>query len=237
MPRRLLPVLGLSLLCVSACRAQDSDFDTRVHDYLMRHPEVVQEALTKLQAKQDAQAADTARAAIAQNRKALEQDSRDFVANPNGAITVTQFFDYRCPHCINAAPAVLALIHDQPDVRVVFKEFPIFGDISDRAAAGALAVKRAGGDYLGAYKDLMAARPLDEGSLDAILKAHGVDPASLDQPQAKAAADQQLGDVRSLAITLGINGTPSFIVGDTLVPGEDMDAVKAAIAAQRKAKG
>src|SRR5665213_2974052 len=73
-------------------------------------------------------------------------------------------------------------VHDNPDVRFVFKEFPIFGAVSEKAAAGAIAVKKAGGDELGLYRDLMAARPLDETSIDPILRAHHVDPASLDAP-------------------------------------------------------
>ncbi len=239
---RLAPALAAcmvaSAFALSACGETDQQFQARVRAYLLQHPEVIQEALDKLQEKQQAQAEEAARTAIAHNRQAVEHDARDFVANPNGTVTVTEFFDYRCPHCINAAPAVLAMIHDQPDVRVVFKEFPIFGDASDRAAAAALAVKRAGGDYLDVYRQFMAARPLDDAAIDRVMKAHGVDPSVLDQPQEKAEIARQVADVRSLAIGLGLQGTPAFIIGDTLVPGEDMDAVKAAIQAQRaKAKG
>ncbi len=129
---------------------------------------------------------------------------------------------------------MVQLIQTNPDVRVVFKEFPIFGPTSERAAAGAIAVKKAGGDYLGVYHDFMAARPLDVAAIDAILRTRGVDPAKLDQPELKAAATQQLTDVRNLAIALDIQGTPAFIVGDTLIPGEDLAAVKAAI---EKARG
>jgi protein-disulfide isomerase len=80
----------------------------------------------------------------------------------------------------------------------------------------------------------MNARPLDPAAIDRILQAHGVDPAKLDQDDLKAAATQQLTDVRNLAIALNIEGTPAFIVGDTLIPGEDMAAVTAAI---QKARG
>jgi protein-disulfide isomerase len=195
---------------------------------------VIQEAIAKLQEKQEAQAQSAAKLAIAQNRKAIEQDPRDYVANPAGKITVTEFYDYRCPHCANVAAAVVQLIQTNPDVRVVFKEFPIFGPVSERAAAGAIAVKKAGGDYLGVYHAFMNARPLDPAAIDRILQAHGVDPAKLDQDDLKAAATQQLTDVRNLAIALNIEGTPAFIVGDTLIPGEDMAAVTAAI---QKARG
>jgi protein-disulfide isomerase len=236
-PIRLLSALVACALALSACGKSDQAFDARVHDYILAHPEVIQEAIAKLQAKQDAAAATQAKAAIAQYRQALERDPRDFVANPNGRITVTEFYDYRCPHCINAAPAVLKIIHDQPDVRFVFKEFPIFGDVSDRAAAGATVVRKQGGDYLSLYRDFMAARPLDDDSVDRILRSHGVDPATLDQPPVSDAARAQLLAVHRLAINLGIDGTPAFVIGDTIVPGDDTDAVNAAIAAARGHSG
>jgi protein-disulfide isomerase len=133
---RLLPALAACALALSGCNKSDQAFDARVHDYIVSHPEVIQEAMTRLQARQDAAAAVQAKTAIATNRQALERDPRDFVANPNGRITVTEFYDYRCPHCITAAPTVLKIIHDQPDVRFVFKEFPIFGAVSEKASAG-----------------------------------------------------------------------------------------------------
>ncbi|HEY3890252.1 MAG TPA: DsbA family protein [Caulobacteraceae bacterium] len=231
---RLLPALAACALALGACQKNDQAFDARVHAYLIAHPEVIQEAMTKLQEKQDAATAAQARVAIDQNRQALERDPRDFVANPGGAITVTEFYDYRCPHCINAAPAVLSIIHDDPDVRFVFKEFPIFGAVSEKAAAGAIAVKKAGGDELGLYRDLMAARPLDETSIDPILRAHHVDPASLNESPLKQEAASQLQAVRELATDLGVQGTPAFIVGGTMIPGDDTDALHAAIAAARK---
>jgi len=235
-PRTLLAVIA-SALALSACGEGDKAFDDRVHAYLLSHPEVIQEAMNKLQDKQQAQAAQDAKAAIASHRQALERDPRDFVANPNGKVTVTEFYDYRCPHCVNVAPGVLALIQSDPDVRVVFKEFPIFGALSERAAGAAIAVKQAGGDYLGVYHDFMNARPLNDAAIDASLKAHGFDPARLDDPKVKQSIAQQLHDVRALAISLGIEGTPAFIIGDTLIPGEDLDGVKAAIQAARGAKG
>jgi protein-disulfide isomerase len=229
-----LPALMAGALALAGCDKVDQTLDNRIHAYLLAHPEVVQEAIDKLQAKQDAQATAKAKLAIAQNRQAIERDPRDFVANPNGKITVTEFYDYRCPHCVNAATKVISLIQSDPEVRVVFKEFPIFGAASDRAATAAITLKRSRGDYLGLYRDFMAARPLDDVAINRILTAHGVTPASLDDPVLKAQAAEQLAAVRHLAISLGIEGTPAFIIGDTLVPGEDMAAVRAAIAAARK---
>jgi len=238
---RFLPALAASAVLLAACGAKsaaadDAAFDARVHAYLQAHPEVVQEALDKLQAKAEAEAAAQIKQAIAKNRQAIEHDARDFVANPSGKITVTEFYDYRCPHCIDAAPAVLELIKANPDVRFVFKEFPIFGDESDRAATGALAVKHGGGDYLDLYHAFMAARPLNDVAIGKILAEHGVTVAALTDPAFQVQSKSQLTQTRDLAIGIGIQGTPAFIIGDTLVPGADMDAVKKAIAEARKAQ-
>jgi protein-disulfide isomerase len=234
---RFFVALAGAALIVSACSKSDAAFDAKVHDYILAHPEVIQQAMSKLQAQQDQQAAAQAKVAIAQNRQSLERDPRDFVANPAGRVTVTEFYDYRCPHCINAAPAVLKIIHDHPDVRFVFKEFPIFGDVSDRAAAGAIVLKQQGGDVLPLYRDLMATHPLDDAGLDRILRAHGVDPAKLSDPAVHDEAEKQILAVRKLAIDLGIQGTPAFVIGDTIVPGDDTDAVNTAINQARARTG
>jgi protein-disulfide isomerase len=233
---RLSLILAACAVALAGCNRNDKAFDDRVHAYLLNHPEVIQEAISKLQDKQQAQVASQAKAAIGKYRAALERDPRDFVANPNGKITVTEFYDYRCPHCVNAAPAVLSIIQSNPDIRFVFKEFPIFGAPSERAAAGAIAAERGKKDYLGVYRDFMAARPLDTAAVDSILKAHGIEPATLDQDAFRKDASAQLVATRQLAGALGIDGTPAFIVGDTNIPGEDMDALRAAIAAQRAHK-
>ena len=234
---RISLIVAAVAVALVGCNRSDKAFDDRVHAYLLSHPEVIQEAIGKLQEKQQAQAANQAKAAIEKNRAALERDPHDFVANPNGKITVTEFYDYRCPHCVNAAPAVLSIIQQSPDIRFVFKELPIFGAPSERAAAGAIAAMRGHKDYLAVYHDFMATRPLDDAAVDRILTAHGVDPATLTQADFLKDARAQLAATHDLAATLGVDGTPAFIVGDTNIPGEDMDSLRAAIAAQRAHKG
>jgi protein-disulfide isomerase len=228
--------MAAATLALSAC-SKSADIDARIHDYILAHPEIIQQAMNKLQAQQDAADAAKAKVAINQYRQAIERDPRDFVANPGGKITLTEFYDYRCPHCINAAASVLRIIHDDPDVRVVFKEFPIFGATSEHAAAAAIALKDKGGDELGLYQDMMNTRPLDDAAIDRIARAHGVDPGVLDHGPIREQAQAQILAVRKLAIDLGIEGTPAFIVGDTLVPGDDTSAVTQAIAQARNQHG
>ncbi|MHB8528858.1 MAG: DsbA family protein [Caulobacteraceae bacterium] len=224
----------MAAVCLSACKPSGDDqaFDARVHAYLLAHPEVIQEAAVRLQAQmatQDEAAQKRSEADLPRLRAAIERDPRDFVANPAGKITVTEFFDYRCPHCANIAPKILALIRSSPDVRFVFKEMPIFGPTSEHAAREAIAVKAAGGDYLGLYRRFMETRPLDDADIDAIGARMGATPAAA----ASRAAARQLADTAALFTRLDLGGTPAFIIGDTIVPGEDMDAVNAAIARAR----
>jgi protein-disulfide isomerase len=222
--------------CGSAAGDDDKAFGERVRAYLLAHPEVIEEASERLQAKQaadDATAQKRAIAALPRYRAALERDPRDFVANPGGTITLTEFYDYRCPHCANAAPKVLEIIAAHPEVRVVFKEMPIFGAASESAAYAALAVKKAGGDSLGLYQALMTTHPLDVATIDRLALARGAKAAELSP---SGPGTQQLADTAELFKQLSLDGTPAFVVGDHIIEGEDMDAVTAAIA-ETRAKG
>jgi protein-disulfide isomerase len=173
----------LALLgCQRAATGDDDAFGDRVRAYLLAHPEVLREVSQKLDAKDaadDAAAHKRAEASLPGVRAALEHDPADFTANPKGRITVTEFYDYRCPHCVNVAPRVVALIETHPDVRFVFKEMPIFGPVSEHAAQAAWAVKKSGGDYVGLYQALMAAHGLDDATIDRIALAHGAQLADL----------------------------------------------------------
>lgn len=234
-----LAILGILLLgaCDRTAAQDDAAFGARVRAYLLSHPEVIQEAVEKLQAKADADQAaaeDRARRELPKLRMALEHDPRDFVANPTGGVTVTEFYDYRCAHCINAAPKVLALIAANPDLRFVFKESPIFGPTSEFAAHAALAVHKSGGDYLGYYKTMMSTRGLDEATIVKIALANGANRADLGP---LTAPDKQISDVSALFNRLELGGTPAFIVGDDIIFGEDMEALNAAIAKARASKG
>ena len=234
-PRLLLAAAGIAT--IAACHpATDSDaaFGQRVRAYLMAHPEVLQEASEQLQANEDARAAAALKKAEAQLpilRAAIERDPHDFVANPNGKVTVTEFYDYRCPHCEAMAPKLLMLLHDHPDIRFVFKEMPIFGATSEHAAYAALAVKKAGGDYLGLYKTYMTTQPLDDGTVDKVALASGAHEADI-APNAENTA--QLARTNALFDKLALDGTPGFVVGNEILAGDDMDALNAAISKARK---
>ena len=243
MNRAAVFAAALAALGLAACQPHaEASFDTKVKAYLMAHPEVLRAAIDNMQAKEEAEqekaeASDDAKAqaALPALRAALEHDPRDFVANPGGKVTVTEFYDYRCPHCINIAPKVVALIRTHPEVRFVFKEMPIFGDTSEHAARAALAAKAQGKDYLGLYGAFMAAHPLTDAEIDRISASKGVDIAAMNAPGAVAKDNAQLADTAALAKKLAIEGTPGFVVGDNFVRGADEQGLAAAIgAAERK---
>ena len=237
---RALPALAAAVLlaalptagCSAAAPSSDQAFGERVRAYLLTHPEVLKEALAKLQAKEEAQEAVTAKQAIADHRAAIERDGRDAVGgNPTGAVTVTEFFDYRCPYCKVAAPQMPAFLKAHPNVRLVYKEFPILSQSSEDAAKLALAAKLQG-KYEPVHQAFMKAPALDPAITEAILRDNGVDVARAKADAASPAITKQVDEVRALARTVGVNATPTFVVGDRLSNGwspEELDAgIKAA---------
>ncbi len=237
--RKTLPALAVLLaatVALGACsRTADEAFGERVRAYLLENPEVIEEAVQKLSEKREIEAAQAASSVLATKRAALEQDPRDFVANPQGTITVTEFFDYRCGYCKVAAVEMAKIIAENPDVRVVFKEFPIFGEQSDETAAIMLTdlVKP---KTLELHDRLMAERSLDDAAIDRHLRAVGIDPAAARKAAQAPEIQKQLEETHELAASLGINGTPAFVIGDRLIAGADMESVKAAITAAQAAK-
>ena len=229
MTKLLALALALSAAVVLAgCQKQDAAFGEKVRAYLLEHPEVIEEAIVRLNTKKEAEAANLAKAALTTHRDALERDPRDFVANPGGRITVVEFFDYRCGYCKASAPEIATLIAQNPDVRFVFKEFPIFGGDSDLAAKVALtpAAKARGLDV---FKAFMGEKVLNAAAIDRNLTRLGVDPALARRQGASAEVAKHLSDTRQLAQSLGIEGTPAFVVGDQLISGADIPALRAAI--------
>ena len=243
---RVLAAAMAAPLALAACSrpaekaqaaADDPAFHKQVVAYLVDHPGVIQEGINAYNDKQHSTLVKTAAAAIAPRRSLIESDPRDFVANPGGKITVVEFFDYRCPYCKADLPALQALIAQEKDIRFIFKEYPIIPDkdgrigVSLRAAQAALAAKRAG-KYLPVHNALMAAADLDDETIRRVLTDNGLDPA---QVGAQPKDLDQLADVRKLAQEIHVAGTPTFIVGDTLVDTSSMDQLAAAIGQARKA--
>lgn len=222
------PVAVLAQAEEQSVPPEQAAFEQRVRDYLMTHPEVIVEALHELDRRQKAESEAQQKQALIAHRDALVAAPGDPVAgNPAGAITVVEFFDYRCPYCKAIAADMIETLDAEGDVRIVFKEFPILGQDSIAAAHAALAADRQG-KYLPFHQALMAHEgALDRAALLDVAEEVGLDTARLQEdmeaPEIVAIIQRNL----DLADALRIGGTPAFVVGDTLVPGAvDMETLR-----------
>ena len=206
-----------------------------VRDYLLKNPEVIEEAIGVLRAKRQAAERKRAEAAIGENGEALHSHPMSPVSgNTEGDVTVVEFFDYRCGFCKRALPAMEALLEADANVRVVWKEFPILGPVSVFAARAAMAAERQG-RYLPFHLALMKEPKLTEGKVLEIAVKAGLDLERLRQDMEDPAIAAYLDETRALAQQIGINGTPAFVVGGRLVGGAvDAARMKELVAAARK---
>ncbi|WP_374650484.1 DsbA family protein [Dongia sp.] len=200
--------------------AQVAEIGKLSRDYLLGNPEIIRDAIQALQAKEEAQKADFQSQAVTQHKDALFGDASDPVAgNLNGDVTLIEFFDYKCPYCKQVSPALEALLKEDPNLKIVFKEFPILGDASVLASRAALAAAKQE-KYLPFHQALMAHRgALDLGSIAAIAASVGLDPQKLAEDMKSETIEKQLAATHELALSLSIRSTPTFIVGDKVMPG------------------
>jgi len=212
--------------------AATASLDTAIHDYLVGHPEVLQEAMAELDRRQTAAEAEKASAAVKQNEKTLfDSPHQVTVGNRQGDVTLVEFFDYNCPYCKQAAKDLETLMQSDGKLRVVLKEFPVLGPDSVEAAQVAVALHMqdpAGEKYLAFHHKLLAERGRS-GKAQALAVAGEVG-ADMDRLQKDLDSDEiktALSESFKLAERLGINGTPSYVIGTELVPGAvGLDALK-----------
>ena len=179
----------------------------------------------------------TGRGAIAENREALYDDADSHVAgNPHGDVTVVEFSITAAPYCRRSLEAVRTILIEDANVRVVFKEFPVLGPDSLVASRAAIGAQRQDPEkYFAFHAALMGARGvLDKAAVLQIAAEVGLDAerlgAAMDSPEIAAIIERNY----SLAGALGVSGTPTFFIGDVVVPGAiDVDSFRALIAEVR----
>ena len=203
---------------------QRSEIGTIVHDYLMAHPEVLQEAMAELEKRQNEAQAEKGKAAVKQYSQALFMSPRQVtLGNHDGDVTFVEFFDYNCTYCKHAMADMLTLLKDDPKLKVVLKEFPVLGPGSVEAAQVAVAVRmqdKSGKKYLEFHQKLLGGRGVaDRAKALAVAKDVGLDMTQLQKdmqsPEVKATLEENF----KLADALGLNGTPSYVIGDQVVVG------------------
>jgi len=191
-----------------------------VREYLLEQPEIIEEAIRELQARQRAGRAARTRDALVANRTALVDHPMSPVSgNPDGDVTLVEFFDYQCGYCKRSLGTVVELIESDPELRIVWKDFPVLGEVSTFAALASMAAQKQG-LYLEFHKALMGASGrLTEESVMETASRVGLDVERLQQDMADPEIVAYLQDTQRLAEELGIGGTPAFVIGNTLVPG------------------
>jgi protein-disulfide isomerase len=213
-------------------------FEALVRQYILDHPEVVVESLQAYQARQRAAENQAAQATLAALKDHIENDPAAPVAgNPEGDVTIVEFFDYRCGYCKRVLPSIRELMKTDGNVRYVFKEFPVLGPDSVTASRAALAVWKLQPDkYFPFHTALLESRgSLTEQRIMQIAEQVGLDPARVREGMDDPGIEKTLQANFDLGRQLKINGTPAFIIGGKLVPGAiDLATMKQLLEAARQ---
>jgi protein-disulfide isomerase len=210
-----------------------------IHDYLLAHPEVIVEALERYQAEQEKAAAQKQAQAIVERREELTRAAdAPVLGNPDGNVTVVEFFDYRCPYCKTVAHTFIDLFEKDGNVRFVLKEFPILGEDSVFAAKAALAAQMQG-KYREFHIALMDFKGKVTGAdVRQLAASVGIDVARLEKDMQSPAIVDSINRNLSLGETLGVRGTPAFVIGDEMIPGAiSAEEMQKRIAAARNTQG
>ncbi|MGL4405413.1 MAG: DsbA family protein [Notoacmeibacter sp.] len=213
--------------------AGEAAIDQSIRDFLERNPEVVVQAQQKYaQIQADAEAAQ-AKSALVENRSNLVLDpALPVIGNPNGKITLVEFFDYNCGYCRKAHEDMVVVQQANPEVRIVLQPFPILGPDSTAAHVVASAFNSL---YPAKYPEfhsaiLSAPEKADETTVMDIAKSFGADEAALRVAMAKPAVNEGFSKTYALASALKITGTPTYVIGDEIVSGAvGVDALNAGI--------
>jgi protein-disulfide isomerase len=232
----------LALVPPGAARAADftpeqrKAIETIIHDYLTKNPDVLLDALQAAEDKIKGDARDKAAQALSTRRREIFEDPEAPIAgNPKGDVSLVEFFDYRCPYCKQVEQALEALLAEDRQLRLVYKEMPVLGADSVTASRAALAAKKQG-KYDALHRALMLLKgQMNEAAVLKTAESVGVDVERLKRDMASPEIDRALKANTELAEALDIRGTPGFVIGNEIVPGAiDLATLKQMIANARR---
>ena len=221
---------------------QRSDIEKIVREYLLKNPEVLEEAMNELSKRQAAADAEKHQASIAKNSDAIFNSPRGVtLGNKDGDVTFVEFFDYNCGYCKRAMTDMLDLMKADPKLKVVLKEFPVLSQGSVEAAQVAVAVRMqdpTGKKYLDFNQKLLTGRgAADKARALAAAKEAGLDMAKLEKDLGSNEVKATLEENLKLADSLGMNGTPSYVIGKQIVIGAvGLEALREKISTARCGK-
>ncbi len=216
---------GAAMYLLSGSGTNRAETEQVVREYILANPEILPQAMDRLQQRQAGQA-------VAANRAAIETPFHGAWAGAaNADVTLVEFFDYACGYCRASNDHIARLLREDPRLRVVWREYPVLGPASEQAAVASLAAAQAG-RYRPFYDALFGAGRPTEQSIAAARAAVGLGPVRLtDEYRTELQRNYQL------ARALGASGTPTFVVGDQVLHGAvGYDALRAAITQARRAR-
>lgn len=246
--RMMLPAAALLLgTSTMPAFAQDTDeavdpeqarIEQIVREYLLEHPEVVVEALQAYETQRiAAQQAEQVEVVTTLADQLFFNPLSPVAGNPDGDVTIVEFFDYNCPYCKRVTPDIATLLEADGDIRFVYKEWPILSAESEIAARAALAAHQQSEDaYIRLHDAMMAHRgKLDRDSVMALAATQGLNIERLEDDMEGDQVTAEIEHVRRLADQIGIDGTPAFLIGEQVVPGAiDIEEMKRLVAAARE---
>ncbi|MEP3233745.1 MAG: DsbA family protein [Hyphomicrobiales bacterium] len=216
----------------------DADIEKLVHEYILKNPEVIIEALQAFERQREEQLAADQQRQIQANADILHSsDHQIVIGNPEGDVTLIEFFDYNCGFCRQTLATVEALIEQDPKIKVILKEFPVLGPGSQEAARISIAASKiAPAKYKDLHTQLLSSQGQVNERIALALSANlGIDTDELQSLSQTRQVEEAIGEVYQLASELGINGTPSFIIGNELIPGAvDLDVLQQKVSAMRE---
>jgi protein-disulfide isomerase len=220
----MMAAAPLSLRAEEFSKTQRSEIERVIRDYLIAHPEVLQEAMAELDKRQAATQAEKQKAAVRTHAELLfNAPNQVTLGNPKGNVTFVEFFDYNCGYCKRAMEDMLALMKSDRNLKVVLKEFPVLGPPSLEAARVGVAVQLqdpSGKKYLEFHQKLLGSRGrADEARALAVAKEIGMDIDRIRKDMKGPEVQKVLQQDFKLAESLGLNGTPSYVIGDEVVIG------------------
>jgi len=215
---------GMALLMLPFTAMADDISEERIKELvletILENPGIIFEAARLFEEQQQANQAQAAAQVLEAEKDTLENDpNAPVLGNPEGDVTLVEFFDYNCPYCRRVKPELEALLAVDPNVKVVYREWPILGEGSVFAARAALA-SRNQGKYEEFHWAMMELNErAEEASVLRIAADIGLDVAQLRRDMNAPEIEEHIQTSMRLSRALGFNGTPSFVIGDSLAPG------------------
>ncbi len=238
--------VGLTALAFSTPLAADefsasqkSEIEAIIKDYLTKNPEVLRDAISALETRAKAAEADARNKLVSDMQGPLYTSPyQAIVGNPNGKLTLIEFFDYNCGYCKKMLPDMARLMKDEPDLRLILRDYPILSDASVEAAEVAAAVRNQfkGDKFWEFHQKLLGSRgPIGKAQALAVAQALGADMDKISKDMEAPSVKEGLDESDRLGRDLALNGTPSYVVGDeTVVGAVGYDALKAKLDNVRK---